>query len=72
MHGDFILWNNFISKYLQMTINNGSLGLTLNKEMVEIPFLQQHKYKCDSGFSPIRKRRNDSYNKSLRRNSLAL
>ena len=40
---------------MRQTINNRSLGLTLNKEMVEIPLLQQHKYKCDRGFSSVRK-----------------
>ncbi|KAM7496729.1 hypothetical protein LguiA_021143 [Lonicera macranthoides] len=55
MHGDIILGNNFISEYLPMTINNGTLGLTLNKEIVEILLLQQHKYKCDRGFLPVKK-----------------
>ena len=40
MHGNFILGNNFISEYLLMTINIGSIGLTLNKEMVAIHLLQ--------------------------------
>jgi hypothetical protein len=48
MHGDFLLGNNFVSNYLLMQIH---LALTLKKELVNIPILEQYKYKCMSDFA---------------------
>ena len=51
MHGDFLLGNNFISNSLPMQIHHKFVAITLKKELVNIPILEQHKYKCLSDFT---------------------
>jgi hypothetical protein len=55
MHGDFLLGNNFISNYLSMQIYHKFVALTLKKELVNIPILEQHKHKCISDFAPTKR-----------------
>jgi hypothetical protein len=64
MHGDFLLGNNFISNYLPMQIHYKFVALTFKKELVNIPLLEQHKYKCLSDFTPTK--RGESHTKTCK------
>jgi hypothetical protein len=45
MHGGFLLRNNFRHNYLSIQIHHNFNALTLKKELVNIAFLEHHKYK---------------------------
>ena len=53
MHGDFLLGNNFIHKYLPMHIYEKSISLSIKNTLVNIDLLTQHKYVCDKEFAPV-------------------
>ena len=53
MHGDFLLGNNFLYKYLPMHIYEKGIALTVKNTLVQIPLLEQYKHICHKDFSPI-------------------
>ena len=55
MHGDFILGNNLIDNYLPMHIYPKSIGLTLEKELVDISLIPKHQYECEKGLAPTKR-----------------
>ena len=44
MHGNFLLENKFIYKYLPMQIQEKTILLSINNVLIHIPLLEQHKY----------------------------
>ena len=53
MHGDFLLGNNIIYKYLPKQIQKKAISLSINNVLIHIPQLEQHKYICDKEFAPV-------------------
>ena len=53
MHGDFLLGNNFIYKYLHMHNYEKGIALSIKITLIHIPLLEQHKYICEKEFELV-------------------